>query len=154
MSSRQDAMSMSVKRNRKAQNWGIYIQSVGTLLNGTTHHVSSSSLQNEIITHFVSNPKLGFISRSTFKKFYKRLVIISTNPRRVSPRSKIEFFLLPLQKEFTSTRFRYQTLLGTMFDGGEYIKNSQMKRESPFIIRRVRELEMSPDASQKEKVIR
>jgi hypothetical protein len=72
------------------------------------------------------------------------------DPRRVRPRSKIEVFFLPPQKEFTGTWFRHQILHGAMFDGFEYVKNSQMEGESPFIIRRIREFETGPDASWKE----
>ena len=106
------------------------------------------TLQDEKQSHVVvSNTKFGFISRSTFKKFYKRFMIFPTDPRRVRPRSKIETFLLPPQNEFTSTRFRHQMLHCTTFDGFEYIQNSQMKGVSPFIVRRIFEFETGPDAS-------
>jgi len=56
-------------------------------------------------------------------------------------------FLLPPQNEFTGTRFSHQMLHGTMFDGFEYIQNSQMKGVSPLIVRRIFEFETGPDAS-------
>jgi len=56
-------------------------------------------------------------------------------------------FLLPPQNEFTRTRFRHQMLHGTMFDGFEYIQNSQMKSVSPLVVRRFFEFKTGPDAS-------
>ena len=56
-------------------------------------------------------------------------------------------FLLPPQKEFTSTRFRDQMLHGTMFNGFEYIQDSQMEGRSPFILKTALEFKTGPDAS-------